>query len=155
MLFDYYRRLFVVLMAMLQPFIIYWVCVDIPSISSSWETILQPLFIITNACVSYFFFDLPKWKISSVLLLFLTAFSVSQFKDIHNVLAVLFFISCLFPLFETKRFKFYSALYLMSIPIWSFFGMYWMETWSIEVLCLFHLNMLLYVRKLSLRKDSN
>jgi len=54
--FDFITRLFVVVLAVLQPFIIYFYCGELNSISQSWETDLQFLFILTNALVSYFFF---------------------------------------------------------------------------------------------------
>ena len=90
--FELFKRLFTAIIAVLQPFIIYFSCGDLISLSQSWNTPLQPLFIFTNALVSYFFFDLPKWRISAVLLLLLTVFSVESYVDIHNVLAILFFI---------------------------------------------------------------
>ena len=93
--FELSKRLFTSIIAVIQPFIIYLTCGHLDSISQSWNTPLQPLFIFTNALVSYFFFDLPKWRISAVLLLLLTVFSVESYVDIHNVLAILFFISCI------------------------------------------------------------
>lgn len=145
---DFYERLFVVLMAILQPFIIYWYCDDIVSLSASWYTPLQPLFIMTNAMVSYFFFNLPKWKVTAGLLLLLTAFSVQSFPNFHNVIAILFFVSCVYPLLSIKKFQFYLPIYLLSIIIGLFFGLFWLETYGIIVLCIYHLHLLLYTHSL-------
>jgi len=50
-------RVLVVVLAMLQPIVIVWLYgIHFPSISSTWDTMLQPLFIITNAVTSFFFF---------------------------------------------------------------------------------------------------
>ena len=124
--FELFKRLFTAIIAVLQPFIIYFSCGDLISLSQSWNTPLQPLFIFTNALVSYFFFDLPKWRISAVLLLLLTVFSVESYVDIHNVLAILFFISCVFPLWSIKRFRLYIPVYLLSVIFLRFDGLYWM-----------------------------
>ena len=94
--FELYKRLFTALIAVLQPFIIYFTCGDLISLSQSWNTPLQPLFIFTNALVSYFFFDLPKWRVPAVLLLLLTVFSVEDYVTIHNVLAVGFLLCVCF-----------------------------------------------------------
>lgn len=146
--FDFYKRLFVVLVAILQPFIIYFVCGNIESISSSWVTILQPLFIITNAMVSYFFFDLPKWKIPAVSLLLLTAFPTTEYKIFHDIVAILFFLSCIYPMTILKRFRYYLIIYLFSLIVGIFFGLFWMETWGIVTLCVYHLHLMLFTHRI-------
>jgi len=46
--FEFYKRLFTAVIALLQPFIIYLTCGHLDSISQSWNTPLQPLFIFTK-----------------------------------------------------------------------------------------------------------
>jgi hypothetical protein len=151
---DLYLRLIVVIMAMLQPVIILWVCgFDIPSISSSWQTILQPLYIITNAMTSFFFFGINKWRIPAILLLMLTAFSVDFTPIFHNIIAGIFFLSCVYPLSHIRRLKHYVPLYFMSIFIWFCFGLFWFETWGIYVLCIYHLNLIWY--RIKIEKSCN
>lgn len=152
--FEFYKRLCVVLIAIIQPFVIYWVCGDLPSISASWSTILQPLFISTNAMVSYFFFDLPKWRMSSISLLLLTAFSVDSFPIFHNIIAIIFFVFCIYSLLSIHKFKYYVLIYLFSILIGLCFNLFWLETFAIITLCVYHLHILLYTNKL-LRNRSN
>jgi hypothetical protein len=105
--FEIIKRLFTSVLAVLQPFIIYFSFGELQSISQSWETPLQPLFIFSNALVSYFLFDLPKWRIPAVLLLLLTVFSVQDWMVLHNVFAISFFIISSIPLWSIKKFRFY------------------------------------------------
>ncbi len=153
--FELIKRLFTSIIAVLQPFIIYFTCGDLASISQSWTTPLQPLFIFTNALVSYFFFDMPKWRIPAVLLLLLTVFSVVDYPIFHNLVAIGFFISCVFPLWSLKKFRIYLPFYLFSILILIFDGMFWMETWAIIVLCFYHIHAMLYSRNIIRRKHPN
>jgi hypothetical protein len=145
--YDFIIKLFVVILAVLQPFIIHFFNNDLVSISQSWTTDLQPLFIFTNALVSYYFFDLPKWRVSAILLLLLTVFSVEDWFVLHNILAIGFFVSAVFPLWSLKRFRFYLPIYLLSILFLIFDGLYWMETWGIVTLCFYHIHIMLFVRK--------
>jgi hypothetical protein len=144
--FDFFKRLFTSVLAVLQPFIIYFFCGDLISISQSWDTPLQPLFIFTNALVSYFFFDLPKWRIPAVLLLLLTVFSVKDWFMLHNILAILFFIFSAFPLWSLKKFRFYLPIYIFSLFFLFFDGLYWMETWGIITLCFYHIHLMFYTK---------
>jgi hypothetical protein len=138
---DLYIKIFVIVMAIAQPMIILLVCgEDIKSISSSWQTNLQPLFIITNAITSYLFFDIPKWKIPAFLLLTLTAFSVDFTPIFHNIVATLFFLSCIYPLTIINRLKYYVYIYLFSLVIWLKFRLFWFEVWGIYTLCCYHLH---------------
>jgi hypothetical protein len=146
--FELIKRLFTSFLAMFLPFIIYFVCGDLKSISQSWETELQPLFIFTNALVSYFFFDLPKWRVPALLLLLLTVFSVEDWFILHNILAVLFFVISAIPLWLRKRFRFYLPIYLVSVVFLFFDGFYWMETWAILTLGLYHVHLMLFTRKI-------
>jgi hypothetical protein len=144
--FDFFKRLFTSVLAVLQPFIIYFFCGDLISISQSWNTPLQPLFIFTNALVSYFFFDLPKWRIPAVLLLLLTVFSVKDWFILHNILAISFFIFSAFPLWSLKKFRFYLPIYIFSLFFLFFDGLYWMETWGIITLCFYHIHLMFYTK---------
>lgn len=141
---DLILRIIVILVSLIHPFILLFTCGELPSMSSYWETPLQPLFIFTNATTSYFLFSINKWKLSSLFLLLLTAFSVSLYPNLHNLFAVLFFISCLYPLIKSKRFKFYSILYSLSIVIGLFFGILWLEIYAVLVLTAYHLHTLWY-----------
>ncbi len=142
--YDFILKLFVIIISIIQPFIliatqgIHW------SISSYWMTPMQPLFIIVNAGTSYYFLHNEKWQIPGIFLLLLTAFSVEQWKLIHNIFAGLFFISCLYPMLHLKRFRFLSLLYLLSIPLFPVVGMLIFEIYCVMILGIYHLAILLY-----------
>lgn len=89
--YDFKIRLFVVILAMLQPYIIYQVYEGLSAISLVWGTILEPLFIVTNALTSYYLFSTKNWEFPALCLLLLTAFSLETFPTTHNVIAVMFF----------------------------------------------------------------
>jgi len=146
-------RYLVIILAMLLPIVIVIMFgVDFPSLSSSWQTVLQPLFIITNAVTSFYFFSLNRWKIPSVFLMLLTAFSVDMSPMFHNILAGGFFLTCLYPLMWFKRFSYYVYIYLFSGVIWWLFGLFWFEVWGVYTLCIFHIHVLWYKKILMGRK---
>ena len=93
-----------ILLALIQPIIVLIVYgFDVKSFSSLWGTDLQPLFIITSATTSFFMVQLDKWRIPSMFILLLTAFSMDIFPMTHNILAVCFFVSCLLALLLKKK----------------------------------------------------
>lgn len=147
---DILIRGFVLLLAILQPIIIV-LCYgfNVFSISSIWSTDLQPLFIITNACTSYFLFDVKGWRIPAMLLLLLTAFSIEFNSTIHNILAVSFFISCVKPLDSINRLSWYLFPYVISLFIGLFFGMFWGEVFAAYVICAYHINTMYISYKLN------
>jgi hypothetical protein len=144
---EFYKRLFVVIIGFLQPIIILIVLGNIHSISSVWGTCLEPLFIFVNALTSYYFFANHKWQISSFLLLMLTSFSVVGFNYFHNILAISFFVSCLYPLYGIKRLRFYIWFYICSIPIGFSYGLFWAEVVGVYVICFYHVHLLYYLKK--------
>jgi hypothetical protein len=140
---DMFERLFASFLAVLQPFIIYVLYGDNHAISRSWETPLQPMFIITNALVSFFFFKLEKWRIPATLLLLLTAFPVCDYFVLHNILAISFFIFSGVSLWSIKKFRFYLGIFLLS-ALFLFDGLFWAETWGIITLVFYHIHLLVY-----------
>ncbi len=149
---DFYRRIFIVILGFSQPIIILMVCGHIESISSSWETCLQPLFIFVNALTSYFFFDAHRWRLPSIFLLGLTAFSVSYSLMLHNILAILFYLSCLYPIYKLRRYRWYMYLFLGSILVGLKFGLFWGEVFGIYILTAYHINVVVHMFRLGLKK---
>jgi len=135
---EYSARMLVIFFAFITPFVFLLSQGYLPSISSYWSTPLQPLFIIANATTSYYFFaSHSSWRIPATLLLFLTAFSVDSYPMVHNVLAVIFFISCLIPLYTTKHYKNFFWVYVISVFFMPF-SITIGETLSISSLCVYH-----------------
>jgi hypothetical protein len=139
-------KILVICLAILHPLIFIFIFGERITLSSYWDTSLQPLFIVSNAATSYFLFSLKHWKLPSLFLLLLTAFPVYSFPLIHNILAGLFFIGAGAAILNRNRstFKNYSILYF-SVIILFFKSWLWAEIAAIWVLCLYHLNILLMV----------
>lgn len=135
---EYILRMGVIILAILTPFIFLTTQGYLPSISSYWRTPLQPLFIIANAATSYYLFGAHNtWKIPAAFLLLLTAFSIDSYATVHNIVAVLFFVSCLIPFYYTHHYKEFFWIYLSSV-IFMPLSMTLGETLAISVLCIYH-----------------
>ncbi len=145
--YQYFLRVAVIILAAIFPFICLLSYGYLPSISSYWNTDLQPLFIIANAATSYYLYSIKDWKMSALMLLLLTSFSLTLFPIVHNILAIVFFIVNVYPLTKTNHFKWCIALYLTSLIVlpWS---MTFAEIIAIEVLCLYHLLVLIKANRL-------
>jgi hypothetical protein len=139
--YQYRLRMVVIILAAISPFICILIHGYKPSISSYWDTSLQPLFIITNAATSYYLFSLKNWKLSALMLLLLTAFSLTLYPGMHNVIAVIFFIANLYPLFKSNKFRWCFWIYttaLIALP----FSMTISEIIAIDSLCIYHVMLL-------------
>jgi hypothetical protein len=142
---------FAVFLAAISPFILIATHGSLGSISQYWDTTLQPLFIISNVMTSYFFFTLKNWKIPSLFLLLLTAFSWDQFHLLHDIFAVAFFATCLWSLWNSNRFLIFFVMMWFSIFIMPL-SLLWGEIIAVWILCGFHLKVLVYKEKLLQRK---
>jgi hypothetical protein len=149
---DYYLKISVIILSMVTPFVIAIGC-KFNSLSESWGSIFMPLFIINNAMTSYYIFSLRKWRIPALFLLLLTGFPVIGFRVIHNIFAVLFFLSCIYSLGVSKRMKTYLWLYLISAPVF-IFSILWGEVLASVVLTSYHLHSLIEVRKILKKSNS-
>lgn len=152
--FDIIERIVTSILATIFPFILKFNYPIVATVSQSWETPLQPMFIITNALVSFFFFKLPKWRIPAILLLLLTAFSVTDWCILHNIFAILFFIFSGVSLCSLHKFKNYLLLYLAAICVLPF-GLYWVETWAIITLCIYHLHIIIHTLVISRNRPNS
>lgn len=150
---EYYLRLGVIFIAFFTPILFLITQGYLPSISSYWRTPMQPLFIIANASTSYYFFaSHSTWRIPALCLLLLTAFSIDSYLHVHNIIAILFFLSCLIPLYKTNHFKWFFWVYASSILLLPI-SMTLSEFVAISVLCLYHgliLNKVYRIKKKSL-----
>lgn len=141
-----------IVLAIVTPFILYFVIGPKPSISSYWNSDLQPLFIMANAITSYFLFSVRKWELSSLLLMLLTAFSVESFKITHNVIAILFFLYNLYPLIDSRRYQGWILPYLLAfgvIPL----SLFWAEVVAILSLCGYHAHLLIDFYRIQSKRD--
>lgn len=134
-------------LAVLTPLLMILCYGPLPSISKYWETEWQPLFILSNAVTSYFFFTLPKWKLPAVFLMLLTAFSVQEYQYIHNLFAIAFFLSSYWVLWYSKRYPVFLLQYGVGIIVMPF-SFLWGEVISISALSLYHLTVLIRLQQL-------
>jgi hypothetical protein len=151
--YDFVLKLAVILISISQPFILMLTQGFLWSISSYWNTPLQPLFIVVNAGTSYYFLHSEKWQVPAIFLLLLTAFSVEQYKLVHNIFAAGFFLSCIYPMLHIKRFRALGFLYLLSIPLFPLIGMLFFEIYCILIIGIYHLCILLYVEYLERNRN--
>lgn len=150
----YKIKLLVIALALLQPLIIIYVFgVDFKSFSKVYGTVLEPIFIIANASTSFFFFSLNRWKIPSVLLLLLTAFNTNLYSELHNFLATLFFLSCVYALLEYKRRRIFLFFYCSSLFLF-FYSLFWFEFFATWILCAYHLKSLYIMYKFENREQN-
>ena len=145
---DFLMRLLVVVSAIASPFLCILIEGELPSYSQYWTTDIRPLFIFVNASTSYFLFSVDRWKIPSICLLLLTAFSYDQYFWIHNITAICFFVVCAISISFTKKFQYYILPYLFSIVILLKFGILWGEIFAISIICTYHLHRLIEYYKI-------
>ena len=133
-------KILVISLAIISPFLCYFVIGPLPSYSHYWDTPMRPLFIFTNATTSYYLFSMKKWWIPSSLLLLVTAFSNDQYFIIHNVVAVLFFIVSVWAIITGKRGRGFIIPYLIGVMYLAITkNIFWAETIGICTMCLYHL----------------
>ncbi len=143
----FHVKVFAVLLSAISPFILMICYGMLGSISQYWDTSLQPLFILSNIITAYFFFSLKNWRIPSLFLVLLTAFSWEQFSLVHDIFAILFFGTCLWSLWNSGRFLIFFYLMWLSVFIMSF-SLLWGEIVGILILSSFHLKVILYQNSL-------
>jgi hypothetical protein len=147
---DVRIRIFVLILALLEPLIvIYCFGYNFDSLSTMWLTYLQPLFIVVNASTSYFLFGVGRWRISSIFLLLLTAFSVEYSILFHYIFAVLFFVGCGYGMWFVRRLRWYLVLYIISLVVLFYFGIFWGEIFAIYIICFYHLHLMSIYYKLN------
>ncbi len=136
--FDYLLRMCVIIFAAISPFICLFFSGYEKSLSSYWNTDMQPLFIISNLITGYYLIGIPKWRLSSCLLLLVTAFSIEYYPNVHNIVAVAFFVACIYPLHMANNYSFCKWIYILAIPIIPF-SLLFAEIVAICSICIFHL----------------
>ena len=150
--FELTLRMLTIAAAVIVPIICILTQGLLTSYSQYWETPIQPLFILSNVTTAYYFFEYDRWKPCACLLLLLTAFSVSAFISIHNILAVLFFISCSIALIRSNHFSWTVIPYTVSLLLIPY-NMMIAETLAIGVLSLYHGLILFKIKRINKQKQ--
>jgi len=148
---NFIVKIVVIVFSIISPFLM--ICYgELSSLSSYWSTPLQPLFIGSNILTAMLLFNIPKWKLSAILLFLLTCFSVEYYDLLHNIFAVLFFVVNLYPMYTLKKYRIFSLIYLMCV-VWSP-SLLWIEVHGIIVLCFYHLFVLVSYNKIQKKRKS-
>ena len=147
-------RLFLIFLSAFSPFIYIFFYGKLPSISSYWETSMQPLFIFVNASTSYFFLSIKKWWAPGLFLMFLTAFPIDQFFIVHNIFAVLFFLSCGISMSKSRDRILYIVPYIASLFFLLDRNILYSEISAILVIFFFHLHRFIKYRRVSKGRES-
>lgn len=147
-------RLFVIIIAIISPFVYIISEGILPSLSAYWETPMQPMFIIVNALTSFFLFSMERWRISAILLLALTAFSVENYLHLHNFFAAFFFLMNIHSLATSKRTRTLVIIYLCSV-FFLFKGILFAEIFAIFVICITHLYLLICAWRIDIKRKSH
>jgi hypothetical protein len=107
----------VVLFVAVAPFLFVWAQGGQTSLSAYWETPMQPMFILANAATSFFFYDIPRWRLSAFALMLVTAFNIEDFRVLHNAFAGVFFIMSAYALLRSNRYRGMIWPYLASLAV--------------------------------------
>ena len=134
---EYKKRMAIIFLSFITPILCLVFHGYEASLSSYWQTELQPLFILTNMVTAYYFFGLKRWKFPAAFLLLLTCFSVENYKIFHNILAVGFFVSVIYPFVQIQHYKWTKWFYIGSLIILPF-SMMIFEMTAISIICLYH-----------------
>ena len=138
---DHKTKLLVLVFALCAPIIMSLSMPNLHSLSATFETAWQPVFIFSNTITSYWLYSSNRWKIPASFLMLLTAFSCNDYFYIHYTFAIAFFVSCVFSVAKDKRFNAYLIPYILTIPLF-IFDILLGEIAAIAVLVAYHAHLL-------------
>ena len=142
---DVLYRIITIAIGVTFPLIMMHFFPDKKSLSAFWETPMVALFILMNVITASFFYTLEKWRIPAILLILTTALPVTYFGQIHNILAVAFFITAGYAVLTSKRYS-WLAIFLIPAIIVSFKSLLLAEIIAIDVISIYH-GMVLWKRE--------
>jgi len=141
---DKRTKLAVITLALFNLLLLPVLVPDLHSLSWSWATLWQPLFIFSNAATSYYMYSSAHWKWPGFFLMMLTAFSVEAYPSLHYVFACGFFLSGVWPMWRNKRLWGYAVPYTLSLPIF-LWDILVAEIIAVGVLLAYHSHLLFLV----------
>lgn len=134
---EYYARITIICLIAIAPLICLSISGYKKSYSAYWETESQPIFIIANIITAYLLNQYKDWQPSAWLLLGVVAFNSFDYRMLHDVLAIMFFVSCLFVLLKKHRHTPVTVIYIGSLAA-APFSLLFAEQVAITMLCLYH-----------------
>ena len=151
---DVLYRTTAILTGVILPIVMILFYPDMRSLSAFWETPFVSLFIIMNVVTGVFFFTLENWRLPAILLVAVTAFPVTFFGHLHNILAILFFITAGYAVLISKRFN-WLALFFVPAILLAFRSLLWGEILAIWIISTFHGLVLLKREKINKKRIDN
>ncbi len=141
-------RIMICILSMLMPMIL-WMStgIKLESLSEYFYTPMGPFFVAILTLTCYLLFTMPKWIPSAVLLSCVIMFPNREFPVIHNVTAVLFFITSAIAILFENRYIFVGWLMLIFSPI-AIFDLFFTEVVMIACVSSYHLKKLLIIKRL-------
>ena len=141
-------RIMICILSVLMPFVL-WVSTGtkLDSLSEYFYTPMGPFFVAILTLTCYLMFTLPKWIPSAILLIVVIMFPNREFPMVHNIAAVLFFITSALAILFEGRYAFLGWLMLVFSPI-AIFDLFYAELVMILCVSSYHLKTLLLVRTL-------
>jgi len=135
---EFYVRASSIILIAFAPWLCLFLCGYQKSYSSYWLTACQPIFILANILTAFYLNQQKDWKMSSVLLVGVIMFNTTDYRFIHDILALMFFVHCLLIMIRRVRSVPILLLFLSSIAFlpWSILAA---EIIAITALCLYHL----------------
>jgi hypothetical protein len=92
-----------------------------------------------------------EWKIPAFLLIIIASFSVTNYPTIHNISAILFFMSSTWIMLFDKRFKIFgiiSAILYPTLFIDTEQNLFLFEVLQIPILSFYHFSRVVYLMRL-------
>ena len=130
-------KFLLVLIGMITPGImLFWIGPK-TSISEYFESPAQFLFLLVNAGTAYYFVNTNKWLYPGIFLMLLSCFSVEYYPEVHNITAILFFMTSISSIIRSNRYKFIGYIILSITPI-LYYSLFWYEYLTIFLICIFH-----------------
>lgn len=148
---EYVLKFGLAVLGIIYPLVMWWWIGPQPSISEYFLTQAQVLFLLINAGTSFYFANTSKWQISGVLLLLLSCFSVEFYPTLHNIFAILFFISGFISILRSKRYKIMSLGVFLGL-FGLFHSIFLAEYIAVVFMSLFHMLILRDLFKLHFKR---
>lgn len=88
----------------------------------------------------------PKWFFPGALLLIVIFFPCNEYKEIHNIAAIIFYLVSALIICRDKRLYVIGWIMVLASPLYMT-SLYWVEVIETTFLALFHLLYLLRINK--------
>lgn len=138
------------------------------TLSNLFGTEFEPLFIAMCGSTALSFFNVKGWKLPGIFILLVAAFSAQRYNDIHNTVALLFFIISFYKIKKDTRYSYFAwsilpaILALIAGGIFHIIGyskglnlkfpVLWVEAAGIIGILAFHVRYLISIIKVLKRK---